>query len=416
LFGTVFALLLGKELSMRGSSALGEILATDRLGGLRRVVVFVVAITFALEIVGALLFYPMFSAAPDAAGRELSAGGAAWRSVFHSISSFCNAGFSLYTRNMSHGVKGGWERPLRDHWQILGVMAPLIVLGGIGFPVLQDCARYGRDTTKRLLTKLRRAAGQVGKAPRLSLHSKIVLATSVSLVVLGAVILLFVEPAPKPRRVVSGVIGRHSLVERPVVIDKGDWGHMPRSRRAREVVFQSITARTAGFNTIDIAELSDTGKLSLCWLMMIGGSPASTAGGMKTVTFALLLLTAYCVVRRRNELEVFKRSIPFEILRKALTVAVLYLALVSVVTMLLCLTLKLGGRFTFIDMFFEACSACSTVGLSTGVTSSLNVAGKYVIVAGMFIGRLGPLTLLLGLTSGLRHVKYSYPQEAVVIG
>ncbi len=414
LFGTVFALVLGKHLSVRGTSAMGQMLGSDRPGEIRRIAMFVVLITFAFEILGALLFYPMFTRTTDSSGCDLTTTGAIWNSAFHSISSFCNAGFSLYTRNMFQGVEDGWDNPLRNHWQVMGVMAPLIVLGGLGFPVLQDCARYVRDALKRLLRRLRRRR-HPGRA-HLTLHSRIVLTTSAVLIVLGAVVLLLVEPAPKPRQVLPGAIGGHPLVRRAVVIDEGDWAHLPRLRRTREAMFQSITARTAGFNTISMDQLSDSGKLWICWLMMIGGSPAGTAGGVKTVTVALLVLTAYCAVRKRNELEVFKRAISVEILRKAVTLAVLYMGLVAVITLLLCVTEAGGDRFTFIDRFFEACSACGTVGLSTGVTTSLHHAGKYVIVAGMFIGRLGPLTLLIALTSGLRHVRYSYPQENVVIG
>jgi trk system potassium uptake protein TrkH len=147
--------------------------------------------------------------------------------------------------------------------------------------------------------------------------------------------------------------------------------------------------------------------------MVVGGSPASTAGGLKTVTFALLLLTAYGILRRRRELEVFGRSLPMELLRRAITLTVLYLGLVVVVTILLC---SLMPTYQMIDLLFEACSACGTVGLSTGVTRVLDIPGKIIIIGGMYLGRIGPLTLLLALTSGVRPVRYRYPREHVVIG
>ena len=413
LFGTVLAMLMGKSLSMRHSSAMGQMLATDRFGQLGRIAVFVVAITFTFEIVGAILFYPMFAAAKGLYGSAAETGGVLWYSIFHSISSFCNAGFSLFDKNMMQGVESGSPAPLRDHWQIFGVMAPLIVLGGLGFPVLQDCAKYVTTHVGKWLRRLGRVKPILASdlAPsHLSLHTKIVLAVSTTLIVVGAAVLLLIEPPPGAPAAEIGsnpVGGREAL-------RLDDWQGMQPARRIREATFQSITARTAGFNTINVDELSDGGKMWICGLMTIGGSPAGTAGGMKTVTFSLLILSAYCVLRRRKELEVFKRSISVELFRRTAAVAVMYAGLVCVITILLCVAMQPG--YSFINLLFEACSACGTVGLSTGVTSSLNLFGKLVIVAGMFIGRIGPLTLLLVLTSGVRHVRYAYPTEPVVIG
>ena len=409
LFGTVLAMLVGKGLSLRSTNALGQMVAADAPGRLARTAAFIVVVTLILEAVGAVMFYPMF-AAEQAAGSIPATGEAVWHSVFHSISSFCNAGFSLYRRNMMAGMADGWVSPLRSHWQIFGVMAPLIVLGGLGFPVLRDLAGWSRAFGRRLLSR-----AKTSLMPRLTLHSKIVLATSAALLVIGALVLPLIEPRPKPP-------GRTSVTDgHPITIDSTtrrlDWPKMHSSDRVSHAIFQSVTARTAGFNTIDMKELSNAGKLWLCGLMTVGGSPAGTAGGMKTVTFALLIATAWCVLRRRNELEVFKRSIPANLPRKAVTIAILYLALLATVTLLLCVALPRGH--SFIDLFFEACSACGTVGLSAGVTgpdTALPNFGKYVIMAGMFIGRLGPLTLLLALTSRIRHVRYAYPPENVTIG
>ena len=409
-FGTMLAMLMGKGISLRGSGTLGQMLARENLGGLGRAVVFVMVVTFCLELAGAGLFYPMF-ASPQG-GSSPTTARAVWDSVFHSISSFCNAGFSLYDQNMLAGVRDGWARPLRGHWQILGVMAPLIVLGGLGFPVLMDCARRLRCFAGGLVRSVRSSAWRWHSPPseRLSLHSRVVLITSAALIVLGAVGLILLEPIEADR---YGAIGRNPLYDQ-ASRRQVDWPGMSPTRRLREAVFQSITARTAGFNTIACSELSDAGKGWLCGLMIIGGSPASTAGGMKTVTVALLIATAYCVLRRRRDVEFFRRSLPAELLRRATAVAVLYLGLVAVVTLLLSVAMRSG--YNFIDLLFEAASACGTVGLSTGVTRGLNLFGKLVIVGGMFIGRLGPLTLLLALTSGLRQVDYAYPSENVVIG
>ena len=416
LFGTMLATLVGKGLTVRGSDAIGQMLGRQGIGRLGRAVRFVVLVTLAIEVAGAAAMFPMFSGAPDAHGRAMTTAGAVWHSVFHSVSSFCNAGFALYGQNMMQGVgHSGWSSALRDRWQILGVMAPMIVLGGIGFPVLQDLAGYIRKGLRRIgrpLHLTQSAEAAPAPRPRLSLHSRVALATSGLLIVLGAAVLLLVEPAGQSDQQRRRTVGRHEIYQAGES-DLGDWPAMGTARRFREAMFQSISARTAGFNTIRMDELSNAGKLWLCGLMTVGGSPASTAGGMKTVTVALLVLTAYCVLRRRGELEIFQRSISTVLLRRTIALAVLYLLLLGVVTLLLCAAMR--GR-DFIDLLFEACSACGTVGLSTGVTRDLTAMGKYVIVGGMFIGRVGPLTLLLALTSGIRQVRYNYPAEDVVIG
>ena len=412
LFGTVFAILVGRGLSVRGSTAMGEILATEKVGQLRRVAVFVVLATLAFEAVGALVLYPMFSAPQGADGAAPAAAKAVWDSVFHSISSFCNAGFCLYTDNMMQGVRDGWSQPLRDHWQVYGVIAPLIVLGGLGFPVLQDCGAFLKNALVRLRHRLRGTVEEgMHNAPRLSLslHTKIVLTTTVVLLAGGAILLLLAEPqAAEPGK----RIGRHEIVNEASP-DRNDWRTMDGAGRLRGAIFQSVTARTAGFNTIDMSELSNAGKLLTCGLMVAGGSPASTAGGMKTATLAVLALAVWSVLMRRPETEAFRRTLSMQIVRKALALAALYLLLVFVVTLLLSMAMR---SESFLDVLFESCSACGTVGLSTGITTRLGLMGKFVVTAAMFVGRLGPLTMLMALIGGLRLAKYTYPNEQVIIG
>jgi Trk-type K+ transport system membrane component len=417
IFGTVLALLIGRGLSIRGTQAMGEVMSAEAVGRIGRTVAFVVIVTLLLEAAGTGLLYPMCSAPQGPAG-EPSRAQSVWLSVFHSVSSFCNAGFSLYTDNMMEGVRGPapWARPLREHWQVVGVMAPLIVLGGVGFPVLQDVARYLRGMLRRALRAARTPTlGVLSGAPRpqLSLHAKVVLCATAVLIPLGAAGLLLVEPPSAPPGAETRDIGRNPIWEGGAR-GNADWRSMGPARRTRAAVFHSISARTAGFNTVDMDELSDAGKLWMCGLMVVGGSPASTAGGMKTVTFVLLLVTVWCVLARRGQVQVFRRSVAVDLLRKTITLAVLYLLLVGVVTLLLSIAVRTGTPL--IDLLFEACSACGTVGLSTGVTRSLNPFGKFVVIAGMFIGRLGPLTLLLALTSRLRAARYEYPSENLVIG
>ncbi len=413
LFGTMVLMLMGRGLSFRTAQTLDEAITGGGIGRIGRTVSFVILTTFLLEAVGAVLLYPAFSA--PRGGRVPTPATAIWDSVFHSVSSFCNAGFSLYSRNMAAGVKEGWAVPLREHWQIIGVMAPLIVLGGLGFPVLQETTRWGWEHVRRWWRRVRRRPeGRFTDQlrPRMALHSRLVLLTSGAAIVVGAVVLPAVEPwGPETPHV-----GRHETVNRQVRREEAaarDWRNLPPAKRVRAAVFQSITARTAGFNTIDMDELSNAGKMWMCGLMVVGGSPASTAGGMKTTTFALLVLAAWCMIRRRGEIEAFGRSVAAPLFRRAVTLGLLYFALVATVTLLLSVVLR--GE-AFIDVLFEACSACGTVGLSTGVTNRLNVPGKSVIIAAMFIGRVGPLTLLVALTSGLRPLRYNYPTEDVLLG
>jgi len=414
MFGTVMAMMVGKTLSLRGSHTLGHMLSTDQIGQIGRVARFVLIATFSLELIGAVLMLPMFLNACDSGGQPLTVGRAVWFSVFHSISAFCNAGFSLYDENMMAGVGAGWGA-LRDQWQMLGVMAPLIILGGLGFPVLQDLGRYFRST----LVRWRRAMKgkwSMDSTPlpprRLTLHSKVVLSTTVVLLLWGAVVLWAVETAKAPRPFTPGRDPRAASNTAP----GNDWTRMSHLGRARESIFSSVTARTAGFNTINMNELNDAGKLWMCGLMTVGGSPAGTAGGMRTVTLAVLVLVACSVLRNRSELEAYNRSIAGDVIRKAVTLAILYLAVLLRVTILLSLTLTGENPPELVDVLFEASSACGTVGLSTGVTKLLTEPAKYIVICAMFVGRLGPLTLLLAMAGRARRTQYSYPSENIIIG
>ena len=410
MFGTVMAMMVGKMLSLKGTGALGQMLNTNQIGQIARVARFVIVATFALELLGTVLLFPMFLDAHGNSGEALTAPRALWYSIFHSVSAFCNAGFSLYDKNMMAGVGGGFSA-LRDRWQMLGVMAPLIILGGLGFPVLQDLGRWFGGLVGRMRRAMRgKWSMDFSPLPRcrLALHSKIVLSTTLALLVWGAAILWAIETIEAPRPFTPGRDPNY-----PTAVSD-NWRKTSGLGKAKESIFSSITARTAGFNTIDMNQLSDGGKLWICGLMTVGGSPASTAGGMKTVTLAILVLVACSVLRNRNELEVYHRSITVDIIRKVVALALLYMCLLLTIALLLSITM--GGTYHFIDLLFESCSACGTVGLSTGVTGKLNVPAKGVVIAGMFIGRLGPLTLLLAMAGRTRRTKYSYPSENIIIG
>jgi trk system potassium uptake protein TrkH len=405
LFGTVMAMMVGKMLSMKGADALGQMLSTNQIGQIARVARFVVIVTLAAELLGAVLLFPMFIQANGNNGVALTTPQAMWYSLFHSVSAFCNAGFSLYDNNMMAGVGEGWVA-LRDRWQMLGVIAPLIIMGGLGFPVLHDLGRWFGALIGRARRAMRgKWSMDFSPLPRcrLTLHTKIVLSTTIILLIWGAVILWAVETTDPSKSFTPG---------RDPDASSTATGH-----DISTFIFTSVTARTAGFNTIDMAKLSNGGKLWMCGLMTVGGSPASTAGGMKTVTLAILVLVACSVLRNRNELEVYQRSISFDVIRKVLAMAVLYMGLLLTITLLLSVTMGASSE-DFIDLLFESCSACGTVGLSTGITERLDTESpaRYVLIAAMFIGRLGPLTLLLALAGRTRQAKYSYPSENIIIG
>ncbi len=190
---------------------------------------------------------------------------------------------------------------------------------------------------------------------------------------------------------------------------------LPAGERAAAALFQSVTTRTAGFNTValDPESFSSAGAFLTVLLMFIGGSPASTAGGVKTVSIAVLVLGVYSTLRGRANVEGFHRTIPWAAVRRAAVVVIVMFALVSLVTLLLCVTER-GERLT--SVFFESVSACGTVGLSTGLTPRLTTAGRMVIMLAMFAGRIGPLTLLGALGGQVSPVRYEYPEEQVVIG
>ena len=396
-FGTVFALLAGRGLSIRESLMAGQTFADGTIGRIGRMVKFAVISTLLIEIAAAAVMYTMWAGflGKESSLTSLNAE-VVFTSVFHAISAFCNAGFSLQSSSLAE---------IRGKWQVIGVMAPLIFLGGLGFPVLYDLVR---SLWYSLFPKPEHPRG-----PILTLHSKMVLSMSILLLLAGAVGLFMFETSSGTGQTFGAPISTQ-YNDRPLV-QKDTMANLPAGVQAREAVFQSVTARTAGFNTVDMNHLGTGGKLWMCLLMIVGGSPASTAGGMKTTTLAVLVLTIWCMLRRRERVEAFKRSITEPFVRKAVTLAGLYLTLVVTVTLLLCVTISDRG-LTFMQIFFEACSACGTVGLTCGATECLTTAAKYVIIGAMFIGRLGPLTLLLALTVRLRVVRYTYPSEEVVLG
>ncbi|HUT44752.1 MAG TPA: potassium transporter TrkG [Sedimentisphaerales bacterium] len=373
-FGAVFALLLGQAFSLRESVAMQDLLSARTISRIGNMIAFVFISTILIEAVGAVSLLGMWDG--DVQNKWFC-------SIFHAISAFCNAGFSLFSNSFV-----GYSRS----WQVCIVICPLIILGGLGFSVLYDLVNIAADRIKRFFkkwfNKQYRFSMEIPK--RMRLQTKIVLSVSASLIVLGALSILLFE---------RYAAGAGSQTENTIT----------------NALFQSITARTAGFNTVDISAMSPSGKFVLILLMFIGGSPGSTAGGIKTVTLAVIVMAAIAALRKRQEVEMFRRSVRVVVVGRAVTVTLLFAVVLFGGTLALSIT-ENSNCFTMPDIMFEAASALGTVGLTTGITSLLTSAGKMIIIAMMLIGRLGPLTLLAALTFNLKPAKYNYPQEAVIVG
>lgn len=376
IFGAIFALLLGQALGIRESAAMQDILSDQMLGRINKMIAFIFVTTVVVEALGAVSMFGIW----DDVGDRISSIHRQWYcSIFHSISVFCNAGFGLFSDSLI-----GYAR----NWRVYGVICPLIILGGLGFSVLYDLAEVAAGRATMVLKKVFGAPTLFvgGIAKKMQLQSKIVLVTTLVLIIFGMLSILIFE-----RFTGNGV---------------WDW---------RAAFFQSVTARTAGFNTVDIGALSAPTKLILILLMFVGGSPGGTAGGIKTVTLAVVIMAAVATLNKRSEVQVFRRSLSLLIVRRAITVTFLFVLILLVAGLALSVTENRSG-FALMDVMFETASALGTVGLSTGITPALTTAGKLIIIVVMFVGRLGPLTLLASLTFNLKPARYSYPEEVVIVG
>jgi len=362
-----FLLLFGRRPSLSGRTALTEsfgLPAHLSLAGLLRRAIFYTA---AAEALGTLLLFVRFV-------RLYSWRRALYVSVFHSVSAFCNAGFSLFSDSL--------VRFAGDPW-VNFVFIALIVSGGIGFYVIEEIRASVRQRAR-------------GRLRRWSLHSRVVLRTTVFLIVAGAVAILVLE-----------------------IFNPG--ARMPLHTRLLSALFQSVTTRTAGFNTVDISQMTNGTISVLMLLMFIGASPGGTGGGIKTTTFAILAALVISRLRGRTDAEIAERRIPPDLVAKALAVTIAFLAGILLCVLVLQVT-ELGGsphpqvRGEFLELAFETVSAFGTVGLSLGVTPSLSTAGKLVIVVAMLAGRLGPLSFALTLIGERRGRPYQYAQERILIG
>ena len=344
----------GRRIGLMQRSTMQEALSAPQVGGVVRLTRFIVLSTAALEAAGALLLLPAFI--PEFGWKR-----GAWYALFHAVSAFCNAGFDLM------GIRGEFSSLTlwAQHPCVNIVLILLITAGGVGFLVWDDLARH--------LYRIR----------RYRLQSKIVLLTSAVLVLLP--FLWF-------------------------------WGFemktLPPSSRILPSLFQSVTLRTAGFNTVDLGQISGAGRSIMILAMLIGGSPGSTAGGMKTSTAAVLALTAHTVLRRKDEVTCFGRRVGQDAVRSAVSILFLYFFLFYSSGLILSAIEKLPLE----ACLFETASALGTVGLSLGITGSLGSVSRMILITLMFLGRVGALTLIYAAQPVRTSPHCSLPLEKVAIG
>ena len=359
---TTLFLMAGKKIGLRDRLLIREAFNQYDLSGLVKLVRQVVKTTLFCEGIGALLLTVGFLA-------FMPFPNALYYGIFHAISAFCNAGFDLFGR-----VSGPFSSltAYAGEWFTL-VIAFLIIIGGLGFPVLVDLG-------KRLSGK------------KLSLHSKMGLLATATLLVCGFFAFFSLE---------------HN--------NPGTLGEKPLSAQIVSTFFQTVTPRTAGFNSLPLTALRDPTAFLLIILMFIGASPSSTGGGIKTTTFFTLILAVWAMIRGKRDVELFERRLPTDVILKAFTIAFISSALVGVVTF--CLS-WLEPDFSFLALFFEATSAFSTAGLSQGVTPNLtSPLSKMLLIGTMFAGRVGLFTIVVALTHHWQtNMAIRYSEERVIIG
>ncbi|MBU0683429.1 MAG: TrkH family potassium uptake protein [Candidatus Omnitrophota bacterium] len=361
-FSTLFAVLLGRKIGFYQTDIIRTTLDKRNIFGLKKLIAYILTITITVEAIGSVFLFLRWK---NIAGWNLFE--TAERALFHSVSGFCNAGFSLFNDSLTQFQA--------DPYTNL-IMMLLIFLGGIGFIVIVDV--LGLFYKK-------------GSEKRISLQSKIALTVTAILILAGTLLILFFE--------------KDNLMK-----------VMSWPERSLTALFQSVTARTAGFNTMPTSGLSVPSLVSLIFLMFIGASPGSTGGGIKTCTLAVIGATVYAMFKNKRRTMLFKRSIPRRIIREALVIFFLAISWIFVVTVLITFseTGRAGGNF--LKALFEVVSAFGTVGLSTGITGTLNSFSKVCIIATMFAGRVGPLTLALAVAFKERKDSYFFPEEDVMVG
>lgn len=352
------AVLSGQNIGLRMRWVMQESISAPHLAGIVRLTGFIFRVVLAVEILGAVLL--AFRFCPE---RGLAEG--VWTALFHSVSAFCNAGFDLMGEAAPYSSLTAYvSDPL-----VCIVIAFLVVVGGIGFLTLDDMRTHGL------------------KVRRYRLQSKLILLFSAALVLLGFLFFFFCE------------------------FRQEHW-NMTAGQAALAALFQSVSPRTAGFNTVDLTALSPLSMLVTMLLMLVGAAPGSTGGGFKVTTLAVLLLCLAAMLLHRRDVRSFGRRLPDTALRRAAGLFMFYLLLFLAGGMLLCAF----DALPLMAAFFEAASAIGTVGLSLGVTPQLSDASRVVLILLMYFGRVGGLTVLFAVSSGMRQDAFRYSAEDVAVG
>ena len=385
-FISLILMFIGKKINLSDRIIIKESLNQDSFSGMVSLIKRIFKYTFIFELIGAILLAIRFIP-------EYGTKTGIFYSVFHSISAFCNAGFDIIGAN-------SLARYSSDIFVNITIMS-LIIIGGLGFTVWSDIFKTLKKTIKEKL-KTRRMWKEF------SLHTKIVLVTTTILLISGTILIYILE---------------HNNIT--VMANDGQGTKILKS------AFQSTTLRTAGFSSIEQNELTTAGKfVSICY-MFVGGSPASTAGGIKTTTLAILILCVMNFIVGKNEINVFKKNISFDVLRRAIVIfAISIFIIITAVLGLLISEISLQEEmyssqiaefrtFSFMDIFFETISAFGTVGLSLGITAKLSALGKFIIACLMIIGRLGPITISIALFKNKKEKNensVAYPKGNVIVG
>ena len=366
-FSTTILMMLGKRITLNERLLIQDAYNLDTLRGMVKLTKKIIKGTLIVEGIGALIYSIQFV-------QDYGFFSGIWRAIFNSVSAFCNAGMDILGNESLAMYR---ENPLVN----FTTMA-LIIIGGIGFPVWWDVLEVIRLAikkeikTKNLLRKL-------------GLHSKLALSVTVILIFGGAFLILLLEY--NNEATIAG-------------LSFGD--------KIMACLFQSVTTRTAGFFTIPQECLRNESAFLCILMMFIGGSPSGTAGGVKTVTLSVIVLSTISIVKGKNDIEVFKRKLPDFYLKKALAVVMVNLCVLIVTTT--CLLVFVPGNF--MDILYEATSALATVGLTRNLTGTLNVIGKFIIIVTMYLGRIGPITMMLAFSMKRAKGLRTLPEEKVLVG
>jgi trk system potassium uptake protein len=360
---TFLILLIGKRFDLRQKIAIQQALDRPGLQGSRQIIKSIIAVTLIFEITGVFLLFLAF--AP-----KYGLSGGLWQAVFHSVNAWNNAGFSLFPNNLID---------YQSSFLVVFTVTGLIIFGGIGYQVILEAYLWIRDRLRKEPNKL-----------MFSLDFKVAVSTTVILLLIGTIAFLAVEYK-----------------------NTNTLGNLNTKDQFLAAWFQSVTPRTAGFNTIDIGKMSNAGLFITIALMFIGASPGGTGGGIKTTTLRVLTSCTKAILQGKEEVLLYDRKISLNLVLKAVAVLIGSSATVIISTILIALT---DSQIPFINIFFEVVSAFATVGLSTGITASVTTAAKLILIATMYIGRVGILLLMSALLGDPKPTRIHYPEENLLVG